>query len=104
MLIMMALKYFASIMDPISDKKDSVPSSAANAAQPASAKPIIAVGEPDGNELIDDELVAVITAAIAAECAGNVKIAGISQASTHKSVSLWRMAGIYENAHGQMRR
>ena len=98
MAMMMALKAFAGAMEAASKASQAVP-----AASPASTPtapgntPTAAVVSPASD---DDELVAVITAAITAICGVGARIVGLAPTVAGVQSTAWRMTGRLQNSEG----
>ncbi len=98
MLMMIALKYFSAYVDQTAAQKEAkaVPVVSAPAAPLAAAPLVSAVAAAEDEE----EIVAVITAAILSSCGAGAKILSIKQEAPRTAASAWRMTGILQNAEG----
>ncbi|MDR1651476.1 MAG: OadG family protein, partial [Synergistaceae bacterium] len=106
MLLMMALKHFSGWVNVMSAaqeimKKQSKPDAAPEEPAPASAPPAplaSAQASFDG----EDELIAVLTAAVTAACGDGTRVLGYAPAavrgSSPRPASAWRMTGILQNS------
>ena len=97
MLMMMALKHFAAYIDKANAAKEAKAAAAvaAPAVPPAPTTRVNAVAAED-----EEEIVAVITAAILASCGAGAKILSIKPAAPRAGASAWRMTGILQNTEG----
>lgn len=95
MLLMMTLKHFAATLDSNAEKKKNeqqpTPPAASAPTQPAAAS-----SRAPG----DDELIAVITAAIAATCGAGARIMSFAPAAPRSQGSVWKMTGRLQNSEG----
>ncbi|MDL2263278.1 OadG family protein [Synergistaceae bacterium OttesenSCG-928-I11] len=97
MLMMMALKHFSAYVDKANAAKEAKAAAAvaAPAAAPTPPARVSAVAAED-----EDEIVAVITAAIVASCGAGAKIRSIKPVAPRAAASAWRMTGILQNTEG----
>ena len=97
MLMMMALKSFATAMEKKNQAQEeaAVAQTSASPATPSAPVQVVAAGD-------EGELVAVITAAIVASCGAGAKILSISptQARAASASGAWRMTGRLQNFEG----
>lgn len=98
MLMMMALKAFATSVDNREKAKAATQTTSAPTTRPSAPQaPVAASVSPVAD---DDELVAVITAAIAAACGTGARVVSFKPAAPRASSSPWRMTGILQNSEG----
>lgn len=93
MLMMMALKHISAALDK---PKEAKTAASAVSPQPAVTLPVKATAVADDEE----EIVAVITAAIMAACGTGVRIMSVTPAPPKIQASAWRMTGILQNGEG----
>lgn len=97
MLLMMGLKRVAAAITAMNEAKKNAPA-AATAAAPAAAPssaPVAAVASSD-----DDEVIAVITAAIASICGAGARIVSFRPTPSRMQASPWSMTGRLQNSEG----
>lgn len=98
MLVMMGMKHVCGAIDGMHKPKQSAPAAPAPAAPAASAK-AQAAAQPAPAVAADDELLAVITAAIAAACGPAARVISYSPVKTPAS-SAWKNVGRLQNTEG----
>lgn len=91
MLMMVALKHFTAAIERRKNAENEEPRDAGRA--PASPASVVVSAVPGEEE----ELVAVITAAVMASCGERTRILSISPAPPRAVHSAWRIAGRIEN-------
>lgn len=94
MLMMMALKKFAGAVEAREAAKTAPAAQAPAAAAAAKPAASVVASEDDG------ELVAVITAAIAAICGAGARVVSFRPAPPRASASIWSMTGRLQNTEG----
>ena len=99
MLMMMALKRFSDAMEKAAKAKEVAQAPAAATTQPGVAQ-MVATPPVSASSGDDEELVAVITAAIVASCGAGAKILSITPASARHTSGAWRMTGRLQNFEG----
>jgi sodium pump decarboxylase gamma subunit len=92
MLLMMGLKHVCAAIDSVGKKKPAAPG--AQAPAPAPAKPAAAVSKED-----DGELLAVISAAIAAACGSAARVVSFRPIHAPEATS-WKLLGRMQNSEG----
>lgn len=95
MLVMMGMKYVCTAIDNMNKPKPAAPAQSSPApapAAPASAAPAAAVSA-------DDELLAVISAAIMAACGSTARVVAFSPVKAPAS-SAWKNVGRLQNTEG----
>lgn len=97
MLLMMTLKHFSGTLEAMTeakkkDQQQTPPVAPSTPAAPAAAVALDASG--------DSELIAVITAAIAATCGAGARILSFSPAAPRPQGSAWKMTGRLQNSEG----
>lgn len=97
MLMMMALKVFAGAMDGGQKAKAAPAATSAPAAPAAKSGMSAAVSVAASQD--DDELIAVIAAAVSAACGRAARVVSFKPA-TVTGASAWRMTGILQNSEG----
>lgn len=96
MLMMMFLKSVANTINAMNDAKKAAPA-ASSASAPAATSSSASVAQVSSD---DDELLAVITAAIAATCGAGARVASFTPAPPQTLSSTWRMTGRLQNSEG----
>lgn len=95
-LLMMALKHFANSLEAAGrDKSEPAAAVAEKTALTAHNTPLSQVPEE-----LDSEIVAVITAAIAASCGATAKIVNIAPTPQRSAGTTWRTTGRLQNCEG----
>lgn len=92
MLVMMGMKYFCTAIDNMNKPKPAQPASAQAPAAPAAAAPAAATSA-------DDELLAVISAAIMAACGSTARVVAFSPVKA-PAPSAWKNVGRLQNTEG----
>lgn len=87
--MMMSLKYFSDLFEKADKAKAGGAESGAKPTQPQSPIPQVSAES-------EEELIAVITAAIAASCGSGAKILSVTPVKAQKA-SIWRMTGRLQN-------
>lgn len=98
MLVMMGMKHVCGAIDGMHKPKQSAPAAPAPAAPAAPAK-AQAAAQPAPAAAADDELLAVITAAIAAACGPAARVISYSPVKVPAS-SAWKNVGRLQNTEG----
>ena len=93
--LMMGLKHFANAINKFNESRATPGAKSAPAA--GSPAPALVATAPDMGE---EEIVAVITAAIAASCGAGARITSITPAPARTPSSAWRMTGRLQNCEG----
>ena len=102
MLVMMGMKYLSGAIDSMGKKQPSqAPAAPAPAApvQPQAAAPAPAPAAPAQAASADDEILAVITAAIAAACGPAARVISFSPVKA-PAASAWKSVGRLQNNEG----
>ena len=94
MLMMFALKSVVGVINRSAESANQAPAVSATATAPKAA----AVSGVSGED--DSELLAVITAAIAAVCGAGARVVSFTQAPERTPGTPWRMAGRLQNSEG----
>ena len=94
MLMMMALKAFAT---SVTSREQAAAQTPAPASTQTPTGPTRAVAAPAAD---DSELIAVLTAAIAAACGASARIVSFTPAAPRRQSSPWRMTGMLQNSEG----
>ncbi len=97
MIMMMALKKFTAAVE---GARSTAADKAAAPAASAPAQTISSASTSAGAASEGDELVAVITAAIAAICGSGARIVSFRPTPPHTSTSPWSMTGRLQNSEG----
>ena len=92
MLVMMGMKYFCTAIDNMNKPKPAQSASAQAPAAPAAAAPAAATSA-------DDELLAVISAAIMAACGSTARVVAFSPVKA-PAPSAWKNVGRLQNTEG----
>lgn len=98
MLVMMGMKHVCGAIDGMHKPKQSAPAAPAPAA-PAKAQAAAPAAQPAPATAADDELLAVITAAIAAACGPAARVISYSPVKVPAS-SAWKNVGRLQNTEG----
>ena len=96
MLVMMGMKHVCNIIDNMHAPKPATPAPSAPA--PAAA-PVAQAAAPAQASAENDELLAVISAAIMAACGANARVVAFSPVKAPAS-SAWRNVGRIQNSEG----
>lgn len=96
MIMMMLLKNFAAAMEANQSKQAAPADSPAKPAAPGAA----AVAAPITASADDGELIAVITAAIAAVCGKGARVVSFVPSAVRMQSTAWRMTGRLQNSEG----
>lgn len=99
MLVMMGMEYVCGAIDAIKAAKQNAPAASAPSAPAAPAKAVAAPAAPAPAAAADDELLAVITAAIAAACGPAARVISYSPVKAPAS-SAWKNMGRLQNVEG----
>ena len=99
MLVMMGMKHVCGAIDGMHKPKPSAPAAPAPAAAPAKAQPAAPTAQPAPATAADDELLAVITAAIAAACGPTARVISYSPVKA-PAASAWKSVGRLQNTEG----
>lgn len=101
MLVMMGMKHVCGAIDGMHKPKQSAPAAPAPAAPaaPAKAQAAAPAAQPAPATAADDELLAVITAAIAAACGPAARVISYSPLKVPAS-SAWKNVGRLQNTEG----
>lgn len=99
MLVMMGMKHVCGAIDGMHKPAQSAPAAPAPAAPAAPAKAQAAAPAPALAAAADDELLAVITAAIAAACGPAARVISYSPVKVPAS-SAWKNVGRLQNTEG----
>jgi hypothetical protein len=105
MVMMMLLKRMAGYIDWVNSVIEALKSASRPAGAPARGvdASIAGKGEPGAESVpaaSDDELVAVLTAAITASLGAGVRVLGFTQVSARSGSSAWRINGRIQNLEG----
>lgn len=98
MLVMMGMKHVCGAIDGMHKPQQSAPAPAAPAA-PVQAQAAAPAAQPAPAAAADDELLAVITAAIAAACGPTARVISYSPVKVPAS-SAWKNVGRLQNTEG----
>ena len=99
MLVMMGMKHVCGAIDGMHKPKPSAPAAPAPAPAPAKAPVQAQAAAPAPAAAADDELLAVITAAIAAACGPTARVISYSPVKVPAS-SAWKNVGRLQNTEG----
>lgn len=101
MLVMMGMKHVCGAIDGIHKPQQSAPAAPAPAAPaaPVQAQAAAPAAQPAPAAAADDELLAVITAAIAAACGPTARVISYSPVKVPAS-SAWKNVGRLQNTEG----
>ncbi len=101
MLVMMGMKHVCGAIDGMHKPQQSAPAAPAPAAPaaPVQAQAAAPVAQPAPAAAADDELLAVITAAIAAACGPTARVISYSPVKVPAS-SAWKNVGRLQNTEG----
>lgn len=99
MLVMMGMKHVCGAIDGMHKPKPSAPAAPAPAPAPAKAPVQAQAAAPAPAAAADDELLAVITAAIAAACGPTARVISYSPVKA-PAASAWKSVGRLQNTEG----
>ena len=99
MLVMMGMKHVCGAIDGMHKPKPSAPTAPAPAPAPAKAPVQAQAAAPAPAAAADDELLAVITAAIAAACGPTARVISYSPVKA-PAASAWKSVGRLQNTEG----
>lgn len=101
MLVMMGMKHVCGAIDGMHKPQQSAPAAPAPAAPaaPVQAQAAVPAAQPAPAAAADDELLAVITAAIAAACGPTARVISYSPVKVPAS-SAWKNVGRLQNTEG----
>ena len=99
MLVMMGMKHVCGAIDGMHKPKPTAPAAPAPAPAPAKAPVQAQAAAPAPAAAADDELLAVITAAIAAACGPTARVISYSPVKA-PAASAWKSVGRLQNTEG----
>ena len=99
MLVMMGMKHVCGAIDGMHKPKPSAPTAPAPAPAPAKAPVQAQAAAPAPAAAADDELLAVITAAIAPACGPTARVISYSPVKA-PAASAWKSVGRLQNTEG----
>ena len=99
MLVMMGMKHVCGAIDGMHKPKPSAPAAPAPAPAPAKAPVQAQAAAPAPAAAADDELLAVITAVIAAACGPTARVISYSPVKA-PAASAWKSVGRLQNTEG----